>query len=68
MRNNSAVGVVWSRPGGERISGDGDGSDVKYGFCAIAADKTACEAGGVIMVMSRRLNQLGVSHDEFWQD
>jgi hypothetical protein len=44
--------------GGESISGDGDGSDVKYGFCARAADKAAFEAGGVMRVISRKIGQL----------
>jgi hypothetical protein len=52
MRNSSAVGVVCSSVGGESMSGDGDGRDVRYGFCAIAADKAAFETGGVMRVMS----------------
>ena len=54
MRSNSAVGVVWSSVGGESRSGDGDGRDVRYGFCARAADKAAFDAGGVIRVMSKK--------------
>jgi hypothetical protein len=61
MRSNSAVGVVWSIVGGESISADGDGRDVRYGFCARAADKAAFEAGGVTRVMSRKSDQLGNS-------
>lgn len=57
MRSNSAVGVVWSSVGGESMSGDGDGRDVRYGFCARAADKAAFDAGGVIRVMSMEAGQ-----------
>lgn len=39
------------------MSGDGDGRDVRYGFCARAADKAAFDAGGVIRVMSMEAGQ-----------
>lgn len=51
-RNSSAVAVSWSKSGGARIFGDGDGSDVKCGFCAKAAARVASDSGGVIKVMS----------------
>jgi hypothetical protein len=37
------------------MSADGDGRDVRYGFCASAADRAGFEAGGVISVISRKL-------------
>ena len=61
MRSSSAVGVVWSRVAGASISGDGDGSDVKYGFCARAADRASFEVGGVTRVMSKKLGQQDIS-------
>jgi hypothetical protein len=61
MRSNSAVGVVWSSVGGESMSGDGDGRDVRYGFCARAADKAAFDASGVIRVISKKTRQWELS-------
>jgi hypothetical protein len=40
------------------MSGDGDGREVRYGFCARAADKAAFDAGGVIRVISKKIDQL----------
>ncbi len=37
------------------MSGEGDGRDVKYGFCATAADRAACDVCGVMRVISRML-------------
>ena len=51
-RSNSAVGVVCSRSFGARRSGDGEGSEVKNGFCARAAAIVLFEVGGVTSVMS----------------
>src|SRR3954465_4087270 len=41
------------------MSADGDGSDVRYGFCARAADRAGFEVGGVMSVISRKFAQLG---------
>jgi hypothetical protein len=40
------------------MSADGDGRDVRYGFCARAADRAGFEVGGVMSVISRRFGQL----------
>ena len=34
------------------MSGEGDGREVRYGFCAIAADRAAFDVCGVMRVMS----------------
>ena len=40
------------------MSADGDGRDVRYGFCARAADRAGFEVGGVMSVISRKFGQL----------
>jgi hypothetical protein len=45
------------------MSADGDGRDVRYGFCARAADRAGFEVDGVISVISRKLGQLDFSID-----
>ena len=45
------------------MSADGDGRDVRYGFCARAADRADFEVGGVMSVISRKLGQLDFSID-----
>ena len=40
------------------MSGEGDGRDVRYGFCATAADKAAYDVCGVMRVMSRMVVSL----------
>jgi hypothetical protein len=39
------------------MSADGDGRDVRYGFCARAADRAGLEVGGVMSVISRKFGQ-----------
>ena len=41
------------------MSADGDGRDVRYGFCARAADRAGFEVGGVMSVISMKFGQLG---------
>ena len=45
------------------MSADGDGRDVRYGFCARAADRAGFEVGGVMSVISRKFGQLDFSID-----
>ena len=52
-RSSSAVPVVRVKSVGARTEGDGDGRDVRWGFCDKAVSNGARLAGGVINVMSR---------------
>lgn len=47
-----AVADSWFKSAGARMVGDGDGREVRYGFCARAAERVACDSGGVTRVMS----------------
>lgn len=51
-RRSSAVPVSWSKSAGARMLGEGDGREVRCGFCARAAERVASDSGGVIRVMS----------------
>lgn len=51
-RSNSAVPVVRVKSAGARTDGDGDGIDVRCGFCDKAASNGDLLAGGVISVIS----------------
>lgn len=51
-RRSSAVAVSWVRSAGARMEGEGAGREVRYGFCARAAERVAWDSGGVIRVMS----------------
>ena len=54
-----------SSSAGARTDGEGEGSDVKYGFCCNAACRGAREEGGVINVISERVSlPKSMSHNE----
>lgn len=60
-RSSSEVPVVRVRSRGARTDGEGDGRDVRWGFCERAASSGVWLAGGVTNVMSGYL--LALSKD-----
>lgn len=55
-RSNSAVPIVRVRSTGARTDAEGEGREVRCGFCERAASNGALLAGGVTRVMSTSIS------------
>jgi hypothetical protein len=53
-RKRSPVPLSCVRSAGARMSGRGVGSDVRWGFCDMAASMASLDSGGVTRVMSAK--------------
>jgi hypothetical protein len=60
-RRSSAVPVVRVSSLGANTDGDGEGSDVRCGFCESAASNGAWLAGGVTRVISVQSQDMSMS-------